>query len=179
MTFPNQKFAADAPASPTEHSQTRPHSSFGLKIFVGPNGLRAGWRLLIFAVLVVVLLGGFLLVRNGGVQGFMDAKRHAAEITVTPLLMLGSEGAAFLLICIATLIMGKIEHRKFSEYGLPLRRALGKEFWVGCSSGFLAIGGTLLAMFLFGGFRITGFALHGTAILASGVGWGVAFFVVG
>lgn len=181
MTFPNQlKFATDAPLSPAEPSQTRPHPAPGLKlIFVGRNGLRAGWRLLIFAVLIVGLVGGFLLIRNGGVQGFLEAKKHAAEITVTPLLMLVSEGMAFLLVCVATLIMGKIEHREFSDYGLPLRRALGKDFWIGCSSGFLAISGTLLAMFLLGGFRITGFTLHGTAILTSVAAWGIAFLVVG
>jgi|SRR5579863_172563 membrane protease YdiL (CAAX protease family) len=154
-------------------------SSPAQRIFFGPDGLRAGWRLLIFIPLVVTLVGGFLLIRNGGIQGFLEAKKHAAEITVTPLLVIWSEGMAFLLLCVATLIMGKIEHRKFSEYGLPLRWALGKDLWIGLWSGFLAISGTLLTMFLFHGFRITGFALHGAAILYSVVAWGVAFLVAG
>jgi membrane protease YdiL (CAAX protease family) len=148
-------------------------------IFVGPNGLRAGWRILIFLALVVGLLLGFVIIRNGGIQGFLEAQKHAAEITVTPLLMGGSEGIAFLLVCVATLIMGKIEHRKFSEYGLPLRKAFGKDFWIGCSSGFLAISGTLLTMFLLRGFHISGLALHGTAIFTSVLGWGIAFLLVG
>ena len=174
MRFPNQlKFAADAPLLPA-------HPISGLRtIFAGPNGLRTGWRLLIFVALVVVLLGGFVLIRNGGLQGFREAQRHAGQITVTPLLMGGSEAIAFVLLCVATLIMGKIEHRKFSEYGLPLRQALGKDFWIGCLSGFLAISGTLLAMFLLHGFRVTGLALHGTAILSSMIAWGMAFLLVG
>ena len=174
MTFPNQfKSAADASLLPTE-------PTFGLRpIFVGPNGLRAGWRLLIFVVLVVVLLGGFVLIRNGGLQGTREAQKHAAEITVTPLLMIKSEAIAFLLVCVATLIMGKIEHRKFREYGLPLRLALRKDFWIGCLSGFLAISGTLLTMFLLHGFRVTGLALHGTAILSSIIAWSMAFLLVG
>jgi len=156
------------------------HRASRLKpIFHGPNGLRAGWRLLIFVALVVVLLGSFLLIRNGGVQGFQEARKHAGEVTVTPLLTGGSEGMAFLLLCVAALMMGKIEHRKFSEYGLPLRQALGKEFWIGCLSGFLAISGTLLTMFLLHGFRVTGLALHGTAILSSMLAWGIAFILVG
>jgi uncharacterized protein len=180
MTFPNQlNFAADSPLSPAEPSQLSSPPS-GLKtIFVGPNGLRAGWRLLIFVILVVVLLGSFVLIRNGGVQGFREAQKHAGEITVTPLLMGGSEGIAFVLICVATLIMGRIEHRKFSEYGLPLRQALGKNLWIGCVSGFLAISGTLLTMFLLHGFRVTGLALHGSAIFYSMIAWGIALLPVG
>jgi len=181
MTFLKAlKTANNAPLISTETSETGSHPPSFLKlIFVGPNGLRAGWRLLIFVVLVVVLLGGFLLIRNGGLQGFLEAQKHAGEITVTPLLMFGSDAIAFLLLCVAALIMGKIEHRKFSEYGLPLRQALGKDLWIGALSGFLAISGTLLILFLLHGFRITGFALHGTAILASVVAWGIAFLVVG
>jgi membrane protease YdiL (CAAX protease family) len=166
--------------SSTEPSRSHSKPRSGLKpIFVGPNGLRAGWRLLIFLPLVVVLLGGFILVRSGGPQGFREAQRHAGQITVTPFLMGGSEGAVFLLVCVATLIMGKIEHRNFSEYGLPLRQALRKDFWIGLSSGFLAISGVLLTIFLLHGFRITGLALRGTAILSSLIAWGIAFLIVG
>jgi membrane protease YdiL (CAAX protease family) len=181
MTLPSRvKAAEDAPLPSTEPSQKRPHPTSGLKpVFIGPNGLRAGWRLLIFSALVIVLLGGFLVIRNGGVQGFLEAQKHGGEITVTPLLMLWSEGMAFLLLCVATLIMGRIEHRKFSDYGLPLRKALGKDFWIGSLSGFLAISGTLLTMFLLHGFRITGFALHGSAILFSVCAWGIAFLAAG
>ncbi len=71
------------------------------------------------------------------------------------------EAIAFVLLCVAALIMGKLEHRKFSEYGLPLRQVLRKDFWFGSLLGFGAISGTLLTMFLLHGFRITGLALHG------------------
>ncbi|MGB7583330.1 MAG: type II CAAX endopeptidase family protein [Terriglobales bacterium] len=165
---------------PTGASQLPPaNNSWVRRIFVGPNGLRAGSRLLIFAALVVVLLAAFVLIRNGGVQGFKEAQKHAAAITVTPFLMIKSEAIAFLLLCLATLIMGKIEHRKFGEYGLPLRRGVGKNLWRGSLWGFLAISGTLLTMFLLHGFRITGLALHGTAISSSMVAWGIAFLLAG
>jgi membrane protease YdiL (CAAX protease family) len=179
MTYTSALRATEgAPLLSSDPSPKR--STSGLKsIFTGPNGLRAGWRLLIFAALVVILIGGFLVIRNGGIQGFLEAQKHGGEITVTPQLMLWSEGMAFLLLCVATLIMGRIEHRKFSEYGLPLRKALGKDFWIGSLSGFLAISGTLLTMFLFHGFRVTAFALHGTAILFSLCAWGIAFLAVG
>jgi len=132
-----------------------------------------------FVVVVVVLVGGFLLIRNGGVEGFREAQKHGGEVTVTPLLMFGMEGMVFLLLCVATGIMGKIEHRRFGEYGLPLTLVLGKDFWIGALTGFLAISSTLFAMFLLHGFRIVGFALHGTAIVSSVVAWGIAFLVAG
>jgi membrane protease YdiL (CAAX protease family) len=148
-------------------------------VFFRPNGLRAGWRLLIFVALVVALLAAFVLIRSGGVQGFREAQKHAAELIVTPFLMSWVEACAFLLICLATLIMGKIEHCKFSAYGLPLSLAFKKDFWLGILCGFSAISGTLLAMFLLHGFRVTGFALHGMAILSAMGAWGIAFVCVG
>ena len=130
-------------------SQPSPRPAFGLKaIFVGPNGLRAGWRLLMFLALFAVLFGGFVLIRAGGPQGFQEKYRNQSHITITPLVMGATEAISLLFLCAAALIMGKLEHRKFSEYGLPLRQALGKDFWIGSCMGFLAISGTLLTMFL-------------------------------
>jgi membrane protease YdiL (CAAX protease family) len=181
MAFTTQlKAASNVPLAASEISQVQGNSPSGMKaIFAGPKGIRVGWRLLIFSVLVVVLLGSFLFIRNGGIEGFKEAYAHKGQIVVTPLLMGWSEGMAFLLICIATLIMGKIERRKFSEYGLPLNLAFKKDFWVGILFGFSGISGTLLVMFLLHGFRITGFALHGATLLSSGLSWGMAFVIVG
>ena len=148
-------------------------------IFIGPNGLRAGWRLLIFAALFGGLFAGTTLIRFGGPQGVRDAQRNLGQTIHTPFFMSKSEAIAFLLLCVVTFIMGKIEGRKFSEYGLSLRQALRKDFWVGSLIGFLAISGTLFTMFLFHGFRVTGLALHGAAILSSIVEWGITFLIVG
>jgi uncharacterized protein len=180
MTLANAARAPEAPVLSTEPSQKQSDRTPALKaIFIGPNGIRAGWRLLIFAALVLVLIFGFVVVRNGGLQGFLEAKKHAGDITITPLLMIIGELGAFLAVCAATLIMGKIEHRKFREYGLPLRLALGKDFWIGAGTGFLALSGTLLSISLMHGFRVTRLALHGTAILSSILVWGLAFLLVG
>jgi membrane protease YdiL (CAAX protease family) len=157
---------------PVKSSSTR-------RIFFGPNGLRVVWRLLIFAALFGGLFAGTTLIRFGGIQGVRDAPRKLAQTIHTPPFMSKSEAIAFLLLCVATLIMGKIEGRKFSEYGLSLRQALRKDFWVGSLIGFLAISGTLFMMFLFHGFRITGLALHGAAIVPSVVEWGITFLLVG
>jgi membrane protease YdiL (CAAX protease family) len=181
MAFANQlKFAADAPLVQTEPSRLSTHPASGMKrVIVGPNGLRAGWRLLLFVVLVVVMLGSFILISNGGLQGVREAQKQAAQITITPFLLGSNDAIAILVLCVATLIMGKLEHGKFSEYGLPLRQALRKDFWFGSLLGFLGLSGTLLIMFLLHGFRITGLALHGTILLSSLFAWSFAFLLVG
>ena len=181
MNFANRlKATENLPVLSIETFQPSSLLTFGLKpVFIGPNGLRAGWRLLMFLALFAVLFGGFVLIRAGGPQGFLEKYRNQNHITITPLVMGGSEAITLLFLCAAALIMAKFEHRKFSKYGLPLRKALGKDFWLGSFSGFLAISGTLLTMFLLHGFRITGMALHGTAIVSSLVGWGIAFLLAG
>jgi uncharacterized protein len=181
MTFANPVKASEiVPSLSTETSQPSSHATFGFKqIFVGPNGVRAGWRVLMFIALVAVLLGSFVLIRAGGPEAFREQYRNQGQVTITPLLMAGSEALTLLFLCIAALAMGKLERRKFGEYGLPLRLALRKDFWVGSLTGFLAISGTLLTIFLLHGFRITGLAIHGIAILSSLFGWGIAFLLAG
>src|ERR1700685_1850661 len=148
-------------------------TSLARRIFFEPNGLRVGWRLLIFSALFGSLFAGFTLIRFGGFQGVRDAPRNLGQTIHTPFFMSKSEAIAFLLLCVATLIMGKIEGRKFRGYGLSLRQALRKDFWVGSLIGFLAISGTLFTMFLFHGFRVTGLALHGTANVSSALECGI------
>ena len=181
MTIANQlKAAENVPVLSTESFPPSSRLTFGLKpIFVGPNGLRAGWRLLLFLALFAVLFGSFVLIKAGGPQGFQEKYRNQSHITITPLVMGESEAITLLFLCGAAVIMSKVEHRKFSEYGLPLRQALRKDFWIGSSMGFLAISGTLLTIFLLHGFRIAGLALHGAAIVSSLAGWGIAFLLAG
>ena len=176
------KAAEHLPLLSTESFQPNSSLTFKLKsLFVGPNGLRAGWRVLMFTALLAVLLGGFVLIRAGGAGAFWDHYRNQNQnqITITPLLMGGAEAITLVFLCVAAMVMGKLEHRKFGEYGLPLRLALKKDFWVGSLTGFLAISGTLLMIFLLHGFRVTGLALHGTAILSSLFVWAIAFLLVG
>jgi len=181
MTFANPvKAAENLAVASTESFQRSPRSKLGLeRIFIGPNGMRAGWRVLMFIALFGLLLAGFVLIRAGGPEAFREQYKNQSHITITPLLMGGSEAITLLFLCISALVMGKLEHRKFGEYGLPLRLALRKDFWVGSLTGFLAISGTLLAMFLLHGFRVSGLAIHGPTILSSLFGWGVAFLLVG
>jgi membrane protease YdiL (CAAX protease family) len=82
-------------------------------------------------------------------------------------------------VMIAAAVMARIERRKISDYGLSLRLALRKNFWLGALLGFLSISGALLAIFALHGFRITGLAIHGTTILTATLAWTGACVAIG
>lgn len=153
------------------------HNSVARRVFIGPNGLRAGWRLLIFLIIIWALSSGFVLVLR--LLHVIPTGRGGVRNTLTPADLMGFEGTSFLLFCIATWIMAKIEGRRFGQYGLPWVRGLQKDVLVGALWGFLAISGMLLVIFVLHGFRITGLAIHGRTIFISLVEWSVVFLLVG
>lgn len=153
-----------------------PADSMWRQIFFGLNGLRAGWRLLIFLAIVAgqiaVVTTILRALRVGGAGGGLQA-------TLTPSGLSIQEGAFLVFVCIASLIMARIEHRKFGEYGLPGRGFLGGKFWRGAMWGFLAISGTLLVIFLLHGFSIEGMAIHGRTLVGATAAWSLTFLIVG
>jgi hypothetical protein len=151
----------------------QPPSRSGLRaIFVGPHGIRAGWRLLIFLAIYAALVT---------IQTFI-APRLGQQPT-PGVIMAGpagwGEGLGFVFVMLAAAVMARIERRKISDYGLPLRLALRKNFWLGALLGFLSISGALLAIFALHGFRITGMAIHGTTILTATLAWTGACVAIG
>ena len=164
------------PSADTPRLASRPDSAL-MEIFLGPNGLRAGWRLLVFLGIVC-----FLFFAVGLVMYFANLASGNRAISLSMLTPAGlglSEATIFLVVCVAALVMARIEHRSFSEYGLPLSKAFDPDFWRGTLWGFLSISGTLLVIFLFRGFRITGLAIHGTTILSATAAWSGTFLIVG
>jgi hypothetical protein len=118
----------------TPQPSISPLASVMRSLFFGPGGLRAGWQILIFVPLAVLLFGGVVLIRSGGPQGLRHAYKHMGQVVMTPFLMGVSDAISFSILCLPTPAMGRIEHRKFGEFCLPLRQALDKNFWVGCLS---------------------------------------------
>jgi uncharacterized protein len=173
MTFTNAFDAHERQPLSSAGLRKNSHSTNSLRpIFFGPGGVRAGWRLLMFIAILAVQLGGLLMLAR-------DRGRHLDPTTIPPLLMMANEAILLAMVCLASLIMGRIEARKFGDYGLPLNPVLRKNFGFGSLLGFLAISGTLLVMFLLHAFRITGLALHGGAMLSSLLAWSGAFLGVG
>ena len=143
--------------------------------FRGPNGIRAGWRALIFLAVVAALFAALFV----GIGLVAHTKARAGMSQLTPVGLGLSEGVGFILFSIAALIMASIEKRKYGQYGLPLRSAFRKNFWIGALVGFAAISGCLLGIFALHGFRLTGLNIHGNTIAAATLAWSATFIVVG
>jgi membrane protease YdiL (CAAX protease family) len=156
---------APTPSRPTHYT-----------IFRGPNGIRAGWRALIFLAIVVGLSAALFLIMGLIAHGRKTPPRMSM---LTPAGLSLSEGTIFLFTSIAALIMARIEHRTYGQYGLPVRSAFKKDFWIGTVVGFAAISSCLAGIAGFRGFHITGMGIHGPLILSATAAWCITFVLVG
>src|ERR1700722_2133685 len=145
--------------------------------FRGPNGIRAGWRVLIFLMIVCGLL--LVLAVALKLAARLGGGVELGGAALTPLGTASLEGTILFLTSVATLIMARIERRKFGVYGLPARFAFRKYFWVGTLIGFVAISVCLLGIFAPHGFQLAGLAIHGQTIITAVAAWSAAFVLVG
>jgi CAAX protease family protein len=149
--------APEAPAP--EH----PSESLPLRILVGPHGLRVVWRLLIF----LAVLAAFFVA--GGWVARAMAHGHAPPRGLDPGSLMFGESSLFAVVLLASWAMSRIEGRKIADYGLPLRRAFGRQFWEGMAIGFASITALLLAL------RAMGVAHFGAIGLRGAEAWTYAF----
>ena len=143
------------------------------EILWGANGLRAGWRLLIFAAIIAA----FLTALHYGGKLLSHGQPPQRGFSMTAIIV--GEAIVFLLFLIASWIMAKIEGRTIGDYGLPGRKAFQKEFWQGAIIGFVAMTILLGALRALGVFYFGTFALHGDELAKYAALWGVAFLLVG
>lgn len=145
------------------------------KIFFNARGLRAFWRLIIFVGIFIGL--GYV---TDGIAHVVPAIAHLRQRAfLDPVGLAYQEAEALIQVLIATLIMARIERRRFAAYGIPTRDAFGRDFWVGCGWG---IGSTTLLVALiaaFGGYRVVGLAIHGGTPLYFTFIWLLANLLIG
>lgn len=140
------------------------------KIFHNGRELRAGWRLILFCLLVVVL---FIALRRGAEHLSLPAGLH-------PVSLIAFDAGMLVVALLATAIMARFEHRSFAVYGIPRWRDLfGRMFWRGAVWGLVMPAAVILMMFLAGGYRVHGLNLTGSALLKFGVLWLVANLFIG
>jgi membrane protease YdiL (CAAX protease family) len=138
------------------------------KIFFGPWGLRAGWRLLIFNVafnLFGVLMKLILV----------PAVRKEPAWTAANFILIEAVSLAGSAACVY--LMARIEHRRFADYGFTRRGAFGRLFWEGGVWGLATIGIVAGLMALAGGYSVRGLALRGSDIFLYAMLWAAAFLL--
>lgn len=143
------------------------------KVFIGPNGIRPGWRLLLFIGLTAIAFTVFEVLL--GSTGFRPNFSHGLQWHD----VLIGDGVTFLSPVIAAWVMSHIEHKGFRDYGLPARGAFGVAFWLGALIGYIAISILLLGIRIGHGFYFGNLALGTRGIFYFGVMWGLTFLVVG
>ncbi len=140
-------------------------------IFIGPQGPRAGWRLLIFFALIAALIA----IVSFALRGL--AGKLGAEFTVTTVVI--SESLQFGIVLIASLIMTRFERRSLADYGLPFRLALQTQFWTGALWGFVMLSIIIALMIATHAYSLGAIALSPMGVLKYGLGWALAFLLVG
>jgi len=150
-------------------------------VFYNDRGLRAGWRLFIFAVLLYTTFGLLgLLARLLRATSTGGANVGADAPYLVPLLVGISDLVLFLIVLFVTWIMSRIERRSVSQYGLPLIRSAWSRFLTGYLLwGFLPLALVLLVMRAFHLFYFGSLNLHGASILAWALAWAVVYLMVG
>lgn len=140
-------------------------------VFVGPDGLRAGWSLLVFAAIcaILIFLGGFLF------RPFVHFGRDGGISPTTGILL---ELSQLVPVVVATWIMAMLEGRPVLSYGYQ-GRARVLRFISGMVWGFVAISAVVLVLRQLGYLSLDGRTLGGAAALKYAVLWGAVFLCVG
>ena len=127
------------------HSVTTPPTLISDRnsVFMGPEGLRPGWGLLLF----FFIFAGFRAIAFIGLQDLQPrsavsaahsqpARGEPAAVTETAGEILLYEGVGFSVVALTTWIMSRIEHRPIAQYGFwPKARLAPAYFFSGFAWG--------------------------------------------
>lgn len=161
-----------SPGNPPAAPQPLRHSSgeFPLNIFLNENGLRAGWRLLIYAFVFFALLVTFSFALG-------QFARRATPVSFISLQFI-MELISFAAALGAALVMSILEARPLGAYGLPVQSAFGKLFWQGCAFGLLEISALVGIIAAFGGYSFGSLAVRGADLFRWLLFFALFFLVV-
>jgi uncharacterized protein len=172
LDAPNVQPSADGPTLPSLNAPVPPQRDIRY-LFFGAQGLRAGWAILLFAVMLFLL--GF------GVSQAMKLIGQPHLQSGAPLPAMpgaADEGVQVLLLALATYVMSRIERRPFLVYGYQ-GASRTVRFACGLMWGFAAISLLVVALWKLGYLAIDGRSLSGGNILRYGAEWGLVFLLVG
>jgi membrane protease YdiL (CAAX protease family) len=165
----NSTVALTEPLPPTQPSGLR-------KVFIGKDGLRAGWSLLIFIALVAAIAFAVNRVSHKFFPAAANGPKPGSEIA--PVFIFTAELIPFLIILLVSWIMSKIERRPNSVYGFGGTRRLAN-FFSGFAWGVTFLSLLVLTLWKTGLLVFDGRLLFGSSIPRYGVIWLLGFLLVG
>jgi len=163
---PNDIEATPGSSAPSFAAASEP--SYARTLFLGPDGLRAGWGLAFY-------VGAFLALQQFAAPLAAMHDFGASGLWNMALEELGNLVAAI----IPAIVLARVERRAWGVFGLPGRGAFGRRFWAGAVWGFAGIS---LLIFSLYGTRVFGFGhvlLHGTRVVRFAAFWALMFLLVG
>lgn len=153
------------PQPPVSPSAQKPSSNW----FLGPEGLRSGWGLLLYLAI------GFVLMSAARTLLHPLSQRLAGTLWRYAL----QELAVTLCAILPAVAMSRFEKRPFGAYGLPAKGAFGKGFAWGVVWGLAALSLLLLSLRGVHAFYFGSAGLHGTRAIKFAAFWAVLFLLVG
>jgi len=154
---------------------TRASRSGFTSIFIGPDGLRAGWRFLLFAIGITICAWVIELPLDRLLGRLFGVK--LGELSAPALLI--EESVSCVTVFLVTGIAAILERRRVDSYGLPISQAFGKFFWQGMLAALVVVIFLAGAMIASGGMVVRGLAIHGTDLVMFSLLWFLANILIG
>jgi CAAX protease family protein len=146
------------------------------KTFIGKDGLRAGWSLLVFIALLAAVLMAARFVMHKIHPHNPSATKATSEISLKTGLI--GESIPLVAVLLVTWIMSKIERRPNSVYGFGGSRKVA-HFFAGLAWGVVCLSLLVLSLWKTGLLVVDRRLLFGGDILRYGVMWLFGFLLVG
>ena len=124
-------------------------------VFVGPDGMYAGTRWLIY-----LAMGGIVLLIESALMHFVHP--HAGGPVWWGMV---AEASLMLAAILPGFFMAQMEGRPFGDFGIPAHRAFGRNFWVGTLWGIVSLTALMLVLRAAGAFSFGSLDLHGGRIV--------------
>jgi len=144
-----------------------------LKILLGPQGLRAGWSIVLFILLFALF---------SGVAGFVLEQLHLIDQRThfTAASALANEAVPFLGMILAAAVVALIERRRGNLLAFNLTGPHPVRYFLhGTLAGFVALSALIGGLDWGGWLHFGAVGLSGTQIFRFAVLWGLAFLLVG
>ena len=153
-------------------------------VFVGADGIRAGWGMLIFVILAAVLAVGanfifakiqhkpFPQKQSTTAPANAAPKEQSAKSTII------GEGVSFLVVILVTFFMAKIERRPNARFGLGGTHRI-PQFLQGLAWGLVCLSFLVATLWFAGFLHFDGRLLTNAAATKYGLLWALGFTLVG
>ncbi|CAN5299007.1 CPBP family intramembrane metalloprotease [soil metagenome] len=158
--------AVPGPPAPAPRSGWR-------RLFVGDDGLRAGWSVALYLALLVLAGLGFMQL-----LGLLGLRGRQANAIVDAWFFVKQSGAFLLIVVVALALLKLIERRPWSAYGVTFGRAAPR-FAQGALVGVIALSLLAGTLILLGGLAFDGVGVTVAPAVQSALSWLLAYLIVG